>query len=415
MRNTLFAILTLLPITTVIADTEPNDTWQEAEVLPQDSSVAGIQSDDDWYVLSISSNQTVKRILIDLVFTHADGNINITVYGDDFVISNPAGAVPGLFRDTSSGTNSDHEFVDHNVTGASPETYYIHVSGDNLGNSYSLTWTELTSSTDDGFEENDTISSSTAIAESTVVFGLQSDADWYGIQVAPGKRRVVGSLRFYNTEIATAIDLNMELTDASGTIIASSTNDPGINESINHVVPTSGTYHLRIYGDDNRDGYALDWSGENEAPQAIANTVSTTANIPYNFTASDFTFSDSEGDALSSATLTNLSLGGGTLTHSSGIPVNDADTLTAVQLDTLVYTPPADSTGSPLATFDFTVNDLDTGTVAAQMDINVTAAPTDSTPTSDPAPTDTGSSSGALSPAWLLALMLAGLGRRKRR
>ena len=67
------------------------------------------------------------------------------------------------------------------------------------------------------------------------------------------------------------------------------------------------------------------------------------------------------------------------------------------------------------ATSDFTVNDLNSGTVAAQMDINVTAVPTDLTPTSDPAATDTSSSSGALSPAWLLALVLAGLSRRKRR
>jgi hypothetical protein len=165
---------------------------------------------------------------------------------------------------------------------------------------------------------------------------------------------------------------------------------------------------LRVYGDNNGDGYALDWAGVNEPPQAIANTVTTTENIPYSFMASDLTFSDSEGDSLVSATLSSLSLGGGTLTHSSGTAVSNADTLTAAQLDTLVYTPPADTAGSSLATFDFTVNDIDNGTVAAQMSINVTEDTTS-------APVSSSSSSGAVSPIWLLTLMLAGLLRRKLR
>ena len=45
----------------------------------------------------------------------------------------------------------------------------------------------------------------------------------------------------------------------------------------------------------------------------------------------------------------------------------------AADLATLMYTPAADATGSPLASFDFTVNDAGAGVVAAQMSINVTA------------------------------------------
>ena len=324
------------------------------------------------------------------------------------MISDPGGLLPGLITDFSDGSTSDDEFVEFNVTATDPETYYILVSGDGSNNSYTLTWTELTSTMDDGFEDNDDIGSSTAAIDADkVVFGKQSDDDWYSIQVAPGQRRVLASLRFYNTEYSATIDMSMELIDASG-VIATSANAPGINESIDHVVSSPGSYHLRIYGDDNRDGYALDWPGTNEPPQATANTVSTTENTPYNFVSGDFTFSDSEGDSLVSATLSNLSLGGGggTLTHSSGTPVNDSDTLTAAQLDTLVYTPPADTTGSPLATFDFMVNDADAGTVSAQMGIEVVAVAT--------APSS-GGSSGAFSPVWLFALMLIGLARRVHR
>ncbi len=407
MRSTLFTILAFLLISNVNA----GNTWQTATPLPQDSSVAGSQSDDDWYVINISSNQSVKRLLIDLTFSHDVGNIDMTVYGDDDVISDPGGPLPGLFRDSSAGTTSDDEFIDHNVTGNSPETYYIQVSGENKSNGYTLTWTELTG-TDDSFEANDIAAEAKAITEGIITFGVQSDEDWYSIDVTSGYRRVLTSLRFYNTGFATAIDLNMELLDSNGISIASSTNASGINESINVVVPAAGTYHLHVFGDNNRDGYALDWAGVNEAPQATANIVSTTENIPYNFLASDFTFSDSEGDSLVSATLDNLSLAGGMLTHSSGTPVNNADTLTAAQLDTLVYTPPADTAGSPLSSFAFMVNDIDVGTVSALLDINVTAVPAETTTTTTA--TDTSSSSGALAPTGLLVLLLTGLLRRKR-
>jgi VCBS repeat-containing protein len=57
--------------------------------------------------------------------------------------------------------------------------------------------------------------------------------------------------------------------------------------------------------------------------------------------------------------------------------------LTAAQLNTLVYTPVANANGSPLATFDFTVNDAGLGTVSAQMSINVTAV--NDAPTTTPA------------------------------
>ena len=83
--------------------------------------------------------------------------------------------------------------------------------------------------------------------------------------------------------------------------------------------------------------------------------------------------SDTEGDSLVSATITNLSLAGGTLTHSGGTTVSSGDTLTVAQLDTLVYTPPTNTIGTPLAGFDFTVNDSGAGVTAAQMSINVSA------------------------------------------
>ena len=73
----------------------------------------------------------------------------------------------------------------------------------------------------------------------------------------------------------------------------------------------------------------IDYTPVNNAPAASANTVSTTEDNAYNFSAGDFTFSDTEGDSLVSATITNLSLAGGSLTHSGGTAVISGDTLTA--------------------------------------------------------------------------------------
>ncbi len=143
--------------------------------------------------------------------------------------------------------------------------------------------------------------------------------------------------------------------------------------ALNDDTAVSFSYSITDGTDTVAGSATLDITPVNDIPVATANTVSTTEDTAYTFSAADFTFTDNEGDSLVSATLMNLSLASGTLTHSGGTVVNNGDTLTAVQLDTLIYTPAANATGSPLATFDFTVNDTGAGVVAAQMGVNVTA------------------------------------------
>ena len=114
-------------------------------------------------------------------------------------------------------------------------------------------------------------------------------------------------------------------------------------------------------------------SAVNDLPVATANTVSTNEDTAHTFTLGEFSFTDIESHALASVSLSNLSLAGGTLEHSGGTTVSNGTTLTVAQILTLIYTPANHANGSPLATFDFTVNDTGTGVVAAQMSINVTA------------------------------------------
>ncbi|MCP4235447.1 MAG: hypothetical protein GY770_17985, partial [Aestuariibacter sp.] len=148
------------------------------------------------------------------------------------------------------------------------------------------------------------------------------------------------------------------------------TTSPSTSDRIVRFVVDDGGFPAGISA--NQD-VTISFTESNDAPVATANTVTTTENSAYAFSSADFTFTDTENDSLVSATITNLSLNNGVLTHSGGTAVSNGDSLTAAQLNTLIYVPVAGNQGAPLATFDFTVNDTANGTVAAQISIDVVA------------------------------------------
>ena len=115
----------------------------------------------------------------------------------------------------------------------------------------------------------------------------------------------------------------------------------------------------------------------NDVPVALASSVTTSEDTAKTFALSDFLFTDTENNPLASITVSTLSLAtGDTLKVSQGstvVAVTSGMTITAAQIPTLVYTPAANANGAARSTFDFTVNDAGTGTVAATMTINVTA------------------------------------------
>lgn len=115
----------------------------------------------------------------------------------------------------------------------------------------------------------------------------------------------------------------------------------------------------------------------NDAPVAQASSVTTDEDTPYTFTLSDFQFTDFEDDSLVSIQISGLNLAtGDTLTVDQGagaVAVTDGMTITAAQLASLIYTPAADENGAARSTFDFSVNDADSGTQTATMTINVTS------------------------------------------
>ncbi len=110
----------------------------------------------------------------------------------------------------------------------------------------------------------------------------------------------------------------------------------------------------------------------NDAPVAIASAVTTDEDVPYTFTAGDFSFSDVGGGTLFSITIQSLALSGGTLLF-GGSPVTPGLTIPTASISTLIYTPPLNANGTAFASFTFTADDASPGTVAATMTINVAA------------------------------------------
>ena len=125
----------------------------------------------------------------------------------------------------------------------------------------------------------------------------------------------------------------------------------------------------------------------NSAPTASNGAVATNEDTDHAFAATDFNYSDSDGDALASVKITELPAAGkGTLTL-DGTAITSTDlpkTVTKAELDDgkLKYTAPANANGNGLASFKVKVNDGSAdSTDAYTMTINVTAVNDEATGT----------------------------------
>ncbi len=109
----------------------------------------------------------------------------------------------------------------------------------------------------------------------------------------------------------------------------------------------------------------------NDAPVASGWSVALDENSTYTFEVADFAFSDVDGDALSSITITSLpALGSLQL---SSTDVVQGQVIDAADIANLTYTPEADATGTDYARLSYTVNDGVEDSVASadlQIDVN---------------------------------------------
>ncbi len=110
----------------------PGYNWEQTWLSSIDGE--GVANDDDWYKIDVAPSG-FERVLVDLQFAHADGDIDIQLYDDSGNLL------------TGSYSVSDHESIDYKVNG--PGSYYLRVypySGS--GNNYDLWWDDVPSSVD---------------------------------------------------------------------------------------------------------------------------------------------------------------------------------------------------------------------------------------------------------------------------
>ena len=103
----------------------PGRNWEQ-EWLSSISGL-GIQADDDWYKIDISTGY--ERVLVDCQFSHNEGDIDIKLYDSSEIL-----------LDASRGA-SDDEYIDYIVS--SGGTYYIKVYYGDAGNTYDLWWDDM--------------------------------------------------------------------------------------------------------------------------------------------------------------------------------------------------------------------------------------------------------------------------------
>jgi hypothetical protein len=134
----------------------------------------------------------------------------------------------------------------------------------------------------------------------------------------------------------------------------------------------------------------IDVQPENRAPTSGAGAVSTTAGATYVFTLADFAYSDQDGDALDTVTVTTLPQVG--VLQLGGVPVAAGQVIAAadIQAGLLRYVAPPDASAA-VASFGFVVSDGVASAAASTIVIGIAAPPVSQT-------TSVGGAGGAAPP-----------------
>ena len=113
----------------------------------------------------------------------------------------------------------------------------------------------------------------------------------------------------------------------------------------------------------------------NDPPAGDNNTVATSEDVTYVFTAADFTvnYTDIEGDPFAEIRITSLESVGSLLLGGTPVAINDVITAAQLTGGQLTFVPVANQSGSPYDSFDFEVGDgTDFSTADYTLTVNVT-------------------------------------------
>ena len=184
----------------------------------------------------------------------------------------------------------------------------------------------------------------------------------------------------------------------------------GVNVVLGQIVPVAAINagQLRIAPDANENGnnysnftfsvqdnaggfdtvpntFTLNVTPVNDAPSGADKTVSTAEDTPYTVSAADFGFTDPDvGDTLAVVRIDSLPVTGTLQLNGANLAVGQTVTVAEVNAGLLRYVPPANSFGTPLANFTFSVRDPGGLFDVAPNQLNITVTPVNDNPVANP-------------------------------
>jgi hypothetical protein len=217
-----------------------------------------VQGDEDWYAIEVTPG--FLNLEVKLSFNHSLGDIDMDIHVLDFQGNvNPIGV--------GSYSTNNSEYI--NATVPRGGIYFIRVFYGNNGNEYNLWWDDhKTRFWDDAFEFNDIPGSAYDISAfendpsgiRQIDLGVQYNNDFYFLEIHEGFERLRVLIVYDFAEGVMGLEIyDHEMTKITGNFTMSD------NEYIDYVVPSNGTYYIRVFGDDTGNTYNLFWEAwENE-------------------------------------------------------------------------------------------------------------------------------------------------------
>ncbi|MCP4238105.1 MAG: hypothetical protein GY770_31830, partial [Aestuariibacter sp.] len=118
----------------------------------------------------------------------------------------------------------------------------------------------------------------------------------------------------------------------------------------------------------------VDVTAVNDAPTAANNTVTTTEDTTYTFSASDFSYSDIDSDTMASVKITTLEAAGSLQLSGFDVTLNQVITKADIDAGNLKFVPVGNANGSSYDSFAFSVNDGTADSASSYtMTVDVTA------------------------------------------
>lgn len=212
---------------------EPNDGMSRATPLGFGTTVNGTICSGNLDLFAISP-QAGDEVTIDLAFTHAAGDLDVSLHSADGT------------RISVAETSTDNEQL--TATAAVSGTHYVMVYGyQQAANTYRLGVTRnggADGCDDDALEPNDSMAAATAVEFGAAVHGTvcANNVDLFAVDLSSGET-LTAELIFAHANG----DLDVSLHDSSGTQIASA-NSTTDNERLDFTSAAGGRHFIRVYG-----------------------------------------------------------------------------------------------------------------------------------------------------------------------